>query len=185
MYCLPGSEVEIMKTESADGELFTPPRQRHVGEPSASRNDGSMIKRKKRKRIVQLVSSSDEDCQVDDQACRNRPRVTTCSSAVVDRSRSCVTRTGGSNIPGGDVQPCHTELTTWNPSTSKSRSTVTMPKCSPVGQRWDGGVTSVTQSSLISHGDTTLSGKHFTSPAANVHLDVTHQGNKIYVNCQK
>lgn len=172
-----GSEAEITKIESTDDDLFTPPRTRHAIEPSASLNDGSTIKRKKRKRIVQLMSSSDEDCQVDDMACRNRPCMTRCSSAIMDRSWSCVTKTGGSSIPGGDVQSYKTKLTTRNPSTSKSQPTMTTPKYSPIGQNWNGNITLDTRSPLMSQGNTTLSNKGFASPAAHVHLNVTNQGN--------
>ena len=74
--------------ESAEDGLFTPPNNRRIRPSEATTTDGSTIKRK-RKRVVQLASSSDDDCQND---------VTCPSRSFIGKSHSTVTSSRHSHI---------------------------------------------------------------------------------------
>ena len=123
---------------------------------------------------MQLASSSDEDCQ-DDKTCRNRPSMMTVNSSVVDKSQSCVKKTGNRSVLDGDMHPCKTKFTTCNSSVYKSQPAMTTSGCPWTGQNWNDDFE--TQLPLMSHGN--MSDKGITSHTPNVHSDAGNQGNNI------
>ena len=141
--------------ESAEDGLFTPPKNRRTHPTEATTTDGSTIKHK-RKRVVQLASSSDEDC-LNDVACQSRPTVTTFDSSVVDTSRSSMKTSACSSL-------------------SKTHSTVTSSRHSHIGQNGNDSRRSEMRLPLMSHGNVTTSDRGMTSPAASVQSDVGNQG---------
>ena len=169
------SDPQGAKSESAEDGLFTPPKNRRTRPSEATTTDGSTIKHK-RKRVVQLASSSDEDCQ-NDVTCQNRPSVTTFNSSVVDTSRSCMKMARRSNAPEVDSLSCKPRQTTCSSSVAKSHSTVTSSRHSHIGQDWNDSRQSETRLPLMSHGNMTTSDRGMTSPATRVQSDVGNQGN--------